>query len=60
MARPVLLEEEIGLYVIHGILHLLGFDDRTSKDAQKMRKKEKELLEFLGTGIRKVTLHEIR
>ena len=31
-------EKEIILYVIHGILHLAGFDDHHSKDIIQMRK----------------------
>lgn len=37
-------ENEIILYVIHGILHLAGFDDHSPKDILQMRKMEKELL----------------
>jgi probable rRNA maturation factor len=37
-------EKEIILYVIHGILHLKGFDDHTPKDILQMRKMENELL----------------
>ena len=37
-------ENEIILYVIHGILHLAGFDDHRPKDILKMREMEKELL----------------
>jgi len=33
---------ELYLYVVHGILHLLGYDDRTQKQRQIMQKKEKE------------------
>ena len=35
-------EYELNLYLIHGILHLLGYDDRTAKQKQLMRKKEKQ------------------
>jgi len=38
---------EIKLYMIHGILHLLGYDDTTKSKRELMRKKEKELLEIL-------------
>lgn len=44
---------EIILYVIHGILHLLGFDDGTRRGVKKMREKERELLEYVGAGTRK-------
>jgi probable rRNA maturation factor len=35
--------EEIQLYVIHGLLHLAGFDDRTAKQAQQMRRLQERL-----------------
>ncbi|MDP8292197.1 MAG: rRNA maturation RNase YbeY [Candidatus Orphnella occulta] len=35
---------ELSLYIIHGILHLLGYDDTSSKAEIKMRKKEQEIL----------------
>jgi len=36
--------KEIILYVIHGLLHLKGFDDHASKDIIQMRKMENQLL----------------
>ena len=38
------LERELLLYVIHGLLHLAGYDDHKPKDIALMRKKEQELL----------------
>jgi probable rRNA maturation factor len=38
---------ELSLYVIHGLLHLCGFDDRTAKDSKAMRRKEREYLKLL-------------
>lgn len=35
---------EVYLYVIHGILHLIGFNDKNKKDRLIMRKKERCLL----------------
>ena len=35
--------EEAALYVIHGILRLTGYDDRTKKHSRIMRRKEDEL-----------------
>jgi rRNA maturation RNase YbeY len=37
-------ENEIILYVIHGILHLAGYDDHRPKDTLKMRRMESRLL----------------
>ena len=36
---------EIKLYIAHGILHLLGYDDHRLKDRLRMRRKEKEILQ---------------
>jgi len=41
--RKVHTQEEIYLYLIHGILHLLGYDDTRAIDRKKMKAKEKEL-----------------
>lgn len=41
------IEQEIILYICHGILHLLGFDDREDEDRREMRKNESFLLENL-------------
>jgi probable rRNA maturation factor len=38
---------ELYLYVIHGLLHILGYDDETKKDRLIMRKKEASLLNLL-------------
>lgn len=39
--------DEITLYIIHSLLHLIGYDDIKEKDIQKMRQKEKEILLFM-------------
>jgi len=38
-------ENEMALLIIHGILHLLGYDHEQPEEESKMREKEKELLE---------------
>ncbi len=38
------LTKEILLYVIHGILHLAGYDDHAPRDRDVMRLKEQQLL----------------
>ena len=39
--------KELILYVIHGFLHLIGYDDMNADDLEVMQEKEKESLEFL-------------
>ena len=36
--------QETTLYVIHGLLHLLGYDDISSKERTIMRREEKKLM----------------
>ena len=38
-------EKELALLIIHGILHLLGYDHEEPEEESKMRGREKELLE---------------
>lgn len=45
-------ESEIVRYVIHGLLHLLGFDDRQEKLRHKMKREENRLLGQLGGRFR--------
>ena len=40
-------ESELHRVIIHGVLHLIGFDDHTDEDEQIMREKEEEALKFL-------------
>ncbi|HHT9129349.1 MAG TPA: rRNA maturation RNase YbeY [Candidatus Brocadiaceae bacterium] len=42
------IEGEIVLYLVHGLLHLLGYDDKRKKDAKKMHQREGSLLSTLG------------
>lgn len=37
-------EDELLLYVVHGALHLVGYDDGTPESRQRMRQKEREAL----------------
>ncbi len=41
---------EINLYLVHGLLHQLGYDDRSELDAVRMHQKEDQLLVELGFG----------
>ncbi len=42
-------DREIALYGVHGMLHLAGFDDRSSSDAKKMAVRQEEVLEACFT-----------
>jgi len=41
-------QAELALYVIHGLLHLCGYDDHTALGAARMRTKERHYLQELG------------
>ncbi len=45
------VEGEIVLYVVHGILHLLGYRDGNRDDAEIMHEKESSILKSLGYNI---------
>jgi probable rRNA maturation factor len=40
--------DELLLYVIHGALHLAGYDDQSPEDRRRMRQREREFLARLG------------
>lgn len=42
--------EEVLRYVLHGVLHLIGYRDKNSADAEKMRERQETLIRrFLGS-----------
>ena len=41
---------ELNLYVVHGLLHQLGFDDASKDAAKDMHETEDQILEELGFG----------
>lgn len=41
--------KEVLLYIVHGLLHLLGWDDLEPKKRRAMRKKEKHCMDHLRT-----------
>lgn len=49
-ARNLDPQAELLLYLVHGLLHLMGYDDRTHQEAKQMHEREDELLEGLGFG----------
>ncbi len=44
-------EAELALYITHGLLHNLGFDDADEVSSRKMHKAEDEVLQQAGFGI---------
>ncbi len=44
-------QSELALYITHGLLHNLGFDDSNKKQAKKMHDIEDEILQQQGFGL---------
>jgi len=44
-------EAELALYITHGLLHCIGFDDSTETEARRMHEAEDEILQQLGYGL---------
>ena len=44
-------QAELALYVLHGLLHNLGFNDNNKKNADIMHKTEDRFLQEIGCGI---------
>jgi len=42
--RRLPFEREIALYLVHGLLHLAGFDDHDPRDRARMRRAERRVL----------------
>ncbi len=38
------LEREVALYIVHGLLHLAGYDDRTPREFEKMAELQEAIL----------------
>ncbi len=43
---------EVALYVLHGLLHLAGYDDRRTADRERMRAREQHYLGRLGIRLK--------
>jgi probable rRNA maturation factor len=50
-ARAVPLADELTLYIVHGLLHLLGYDDRTRAAQSRMWAAQRRLLAGVGIAI---------
>ena len=42
--------DELRLYLIHGILHILGYTDRTKKERNHMQRKQQALIKILKSS----------
>ena len=47
-ARNLDPRAELLLYLVHGLLHLLGYNDQTHEEAERMHRREDEVLEQFG------------
>lgn len=47
-AYGVSFNEELLRVMIHGMLHCMGYNDKSEKDKKKMRRKENEYLKLFG------------
>ena len=47
--------EELRRVIIHGVLHLIGFKDKTDLEAQEMRRQEENAILVLGNNRRDAT-----
>ena len=50
-ARGHTVQAELSLYVVHGLLHNLGFDDQSPAAAVEMHAREDEILQRFGYGV---------
>jgi probable rRNA maturation factor len=47
------LEHELRLYIVHGLLHLHGFDDRDARSAAEMKRVQEKLLAGVDQALRR-------
>ena len=48
--RNIPLDDEVALLVVHGTLHLFGYDHVEPDDAARMQRRERELLESFAAA----------
>lgn len=46
------IDDELLLYVVHGTLHLVGYDDQEPAGREQMRQREREVLARFGLSVR--------
>ena len=50
LQRKIDPELELMLYAVHGMLHLVGYDDQTDTGRKRMRRREAEILRSLSSS----------
>jgi probable rRNA maturation factor len=50
--RKIPAEEELLRYVVHGVLHFLGYDDQSPRERQEMHREQERILKDFIRGIR--------
>jgi len=53
-ANGTSIRAEVALYIVHGILHTVGYDDKGAADRRRMRDAERAILTELGLDVRDV------
>lgn len=48
--RGLSVNAELALYAVHGVLHLLGYDDKEAPGAARMHELEDQILDEIGIG----------
>ena len=53
MARAVgwTPRQELAYYIVHGVLHLTGYDDHTAADRRQMRARERAVMKACGLPV---------
>ena len=53
MARAVgwTPRQELAYYIVHGLLHLTGYDDQTSAECRQMRARERAVMKACGLPV---------
>ena len=51
LLRGVSLADELTALIVHGVLHLVGYDDETEADKLRMQQRMNEVGEMMGTPI---------
>ena len=52
--RKIPAQKEVLLYCVHGLLHLLGYDDMTPRKRRRMERRQGEMINRKGRKVRKV------